>query len=360
MERENRIESFGWHGNLLVLLGLMLTFAGCKKDSSSPSSASGDKVVNLYIFSEYIPDEVVAAFTAETGVKVNVQTLPNNEELWTKLSSGTSEYDVVSPSDYMVKRLAAKGLIRKLDRAKLSNFANLDPAVMGKPFDPGNEYSVPLFWGVTGIGFNKSKVAGPVDSWAVLFDERYKQNICMLDDSREVLAAALWKMGKTPNERDEAVLNQAVALLKAQKPLVRVYNTDDYAKVLARGEVVLSQGFNGQIAKEMAEKPELDFVVPKEGATLWIDNLCVPAMSKRPEHAQAFIDYILRPDVAAKAANYSQYATPNNAGRAKVEPKLLNNAVIYPPADVLKRCVPMEDLGEVNKVVGGLMQELKG
>jgi spermidine/putrescine-binding protein len=385
MDGTNNMPSFGWQGHVLkpvasagierkkttgmtifpchpaivLLLAFIFTLGGCKKDSNSPS-AGGDKIVNLYIFSEYIPDDVVAAFTAETGVKLNVQTMENNEELLAKLQSGSSEYDVVLASDYMVKRLAKLGLLRKFDRAKLPNFVNLDPSLLGKPFDPGNDHSVPLFWGVTGIGYNTAKVTGPVDSWAVLFDERYKQNICMLNDPRELLAAALWKMGKSPNERDPAVLKQAVELLKAQKPLVRLYNSDDFAKRLAGGEVVISQGFNGQFVKEMPDKPELAFVVPKEGGTIWIDNLCIPAKSKRPEHAQTLIDYFMRPDVAAKLANYAQYATPNKAGRAKVDQKYLNNPSIYPSADVLKRCVSMEELGESDRFVDSLMTELKG
>ena len=340
---------------LMACLALALSLAGgCKKDAVAPGAdASGaDKVVTALMFSEYVPQDVLDDFKKETGIDAKVGTIESNEQLLQKLSAGASvsDYDVVNASDYMVKRLADRKLLRPLDRAKLPGYANLDPGVLGKSFDPKNEYSVPLFWGTTGIGFNKKVLGGDVDSWAALFDPKNKGKILMLNDPREALAAALRKAGKDVNERDPATLAAAKAELKRQSPLVLLYDTDNFAEKLLAGDVALAQGFNGQFAKVIKKKPdELAFVVPKEGGTLWIDNLCVPTAARRAGNAHAFIDYLMRPDVAARLANYAAYASANKAARAKIDPARLNDPVVYPPPDVLARCAVMEDLGRPTK-----------
>ncbi|HEX8911231.1 MAG TPA: spermidine/putrescine ABC transporter substrate-binding protein [Humisphaera sp.] len=345
-----------------------LAVGGCKKETAGPAGQPGgtpaaeEKVVNLYIFANYVPKDVLDDFTLQTGIKVNHVNFSSNEELLAKLQSGTTEYDVVSPSDYMVRRLAAMSLVRKLDRAKLTNFGNLDPAFLGRGFDRGNDYSVPFFWGTTGIGFNKKKVTGPVDSWSVLFDPKYADRALMLNDSRELLAAALRRAGKSANDRDVATINAAIAELRKQHDAVKPkYDSDTFADKLAAGDVWVAQGLNGEIGKVVAAKPdELGWVVPKEGATLWMDNLCVPARSKRPGNAHLLIDYLMRPDVAAKVANAARYGSPNKAAMASIDKAQLGDPIIYPPADVLKRCESMEDLGaEANKLVDGLMNEIK-
>lgn len=342
-----------------LVASIALASVGCKKDAAV---VAAEPVVNVLVFDQYVPPEVLTDFKKETGLEVRLSNVASNEELLQKLvaGKGTADYDVVSASDYMVKRLADQGLLRKLDRAALANFGNLDPAFLGKSFDPKNEYSVPFFWGLTGIGYNK-KTVGTVDSWAALFDPKFGKQIQMLEDPREMLAAALRKAGKGVNERDPAALDQAKADLKKQFPLVKVYNTDTPYKNLAGDEVALAQGFNGEFAKVIAKRPdELAFVIPKEGGTLWIDNLLVPASARRPANAQRFIDYLLRHDVAAKLANFAAYGSPNKAARAQIDPARLKNEIIYPPADVLARCQVMEDLGAANKMADTLMEDVKG
>lgn len=349
---------------IALLFSAVLLVAGCKK--ADPAGAQGppadqsatDKRVVLYTFSEYFPTDVLEAFRKETGITVQAATVSNNEELLQKLSAANADIDLITPSDYMVKQLAASGKIRKLERAKVTNFSHLDPTLLDKGYDPKNEYSVPLFWGITGIGYNKSKVTVPVDSWAILFDPRFKNNILMLNDPRELLAAALRVMGKDPNTRDAATIDQAIEKLRQQKELVKKYNSDSFADDLGTGDVILSQGFNGQFAKVMDGKPELGFAIPKEGATLWIDNLAVPTSARRAENAVTFLNYILRPDVAVKMADFANYATPNKTARATVKKK--DDPVIYPPANVLERCTPMEDLGEANMKVSKALQQIKG
>lgn len=349
-----------------LTLALLVAAGGCKKDAATNPAADAsatDKIVTALVFSEYLPDDVLADFKKETGVEAKVGTFESNEELIQKLSNGASvaDFDVVTPSDYMVKRLAERNLIRKLDKAKLTNLANLDPFALGKSYDPANDYSVPLFWGTTGIGYNRKALGGDVDSWAALFDAKYKGKIQMLNDPREVRAAALHNLGKDLNEKDPAALEAAKAELKKQFPLVLVYDTDSFANKLAAGDVAIAQGFNGQFAKVIKQKPdELRFVIPKEGGTLWIDNLCVPTAARRSANAHAFIDYLMRPEIAARLANYAAYASANKAARAKIDPARLNDPVVYPPADVLARCKVMEDLGGAsNKAADTLMDDIK-
>ena len=339
---------------LLTLLCALLCLSSlhCKDPAK-------EKVLNLYIWSEYLPQSVLDDFRAKTGITVHVANFGSNEELLEKLQSGVTDYDVVVPSDYMVHRLIARKLVRPLDRSKLSGFENLDAKFLDQKFDPGNQYSIPYFWGTTGIGYNTEKVKGAVDSWDVMWDKDYSGKISMLNDGREVFAAALLRMGKGVNETDPKVLEAAAKSLKEQKPLVRYYDSDSFNDRLAAGDVVLAQGYNGQFAKSMKDKGELAFVVPKEGGTFWMDNLCVTANARHTASVDAFLNYILQPEVAAKIAESAGYGSPNAAARKLLPEKMLKNEVIYPPEEVIKRCKFMEDLGDSAKLVNQYMTEIK-
>jgi spermidine/putrescine-binding protein len=340
---------------LPLCLAIFLWGLSCSKDVSQ------EKVLNVYIWSEYLPQSVLDDFKAKTGITVHVANYDSNEILLEKLQSGVTDYDIVVPSDYMVHRLIARKLIRPIDKAKLAaGFANLDPKFLSPSFDPGNQYSVPYFWGTTGIGYNKKKLGGPVDSWDALFDPKYAQQILMLEDGRELFAAALLRMGKSVNETDPAVLAQAAKMLKEQKSLVRDYNSSSFQEKLASHDVVLAQGYNGQFAKAIKNAPEeLAYVVPKEGGTFWMDNLCVPTSARHSASIDAFLAYVLQPEVSARIAEGVGYGSPNAAARKLLKPEVLNNEVIYPPEEVLKRCKFMEDLGESAKLINQYVTEIR-
>lgn len=349
-----------WAAGLLLALTLI---AGCKKGGggAGQGGAGGERVVNVYSWSEYLPQDVRDGFTAKTGIKVNLTLYESNEMLVDKLQAGVSDFDVVVPSDYTVAILKRQGLVQKIDAGRIANWKNLDPKLLGRAYDPKNEYAMPYFWGTTGIGFDKQAVAGgAVDSWNVMFDEKYAGKILMLKDARECLAVALKRMGKSINERDPAVLRQAGEVLKGQKRLVKVYNSDDSDQTLGRGDVVLAHGFNGQLAKLVASDPaRFGYVVPKEGGTMWIDAMCIPAKAKHVAEAHEFLNYLLDPEVGARVVNQVSYASGNLAARAKIEPRILNDPAIYPPEDVVKRCEVMEDLGDgVMEVVDRVWQEV--
>jgi spermidine/putrescine transport system substrate-binding protein len=270
-----------------------------------------------------------------------------------------ADYDLVIPSDYMIKKLIEQNLLLKLDRTKLTNWKELDPRFLGKKFDPANDFSVPYFWGTTGLGFNK-KAVGKVDSWGVLFDAKNAGKILMLDDVRECFAVALKYQGQSINTRDPAILRKAADLLKQQKKLVKTYNSGDFANILAAGDVNFAHGYNGQLAEVIAEaKDELDYVVPKEGATFWLDGMCIPAKSRRPGNAHAFINFFLDPKHSAANVNEISYACGNRGARAFIDQEILENPVIYPDDATIARCEFLEDVGEAITLYDELWTEIK-
>jgi spermidine/putrescine-binding protein len=338
-----------WAGCLLVV-ALM---AGCKK-------ADDTKVLNLYTWSDYFPKSALEGFTKKTGIKVNLTTFSTNEELMDKLGSGVSDYDLVVPSDYAVRTLILDKRLMPIDRKKIPNFSNLDPKQLGLAYDKANEFSIPYFWGTTGLGVNKSVIKDPVDSWAVVFDPRNAGKISMLKDARENFAVALKMMGKSINETDSAVLEKAAAMLAEQTKWVKLYDSDSFDATLRTGEAALVQGFNGQVAKVVAEnRDKFYYVVPKEGATLWVDNLAIPAHARHSDAAHAFLNYILDPRVGGEIVASVAYASANRAARPFIPAEILNDPNIYTPDDVLKRCELMEDLGPAAPVMDKLWTKLR-
>ena len=337
---------------LLALLAGLVILPGCgKKDT---------KVLNIFIWSAYLPDTVIQQFTQRTGIRVNYDTYDSNEALLEKLQSGVADYDIVVPSDYMVKILVSEGLVQAIDHGQLSHWGNLDPKFLNKKFDPENRYSIPYFWGTTGIGYNRQNVAEPVDSWGVMFDEKHAGRILMLDDMRECFAVALKYMGHSLNETDPAVLAQAADLLKKQKALVKTYNSGDFHNILASGDVDLAHGYNGQLAEVVANEPEkLAYVVPREGGTFWMDNMCIPARARNVAHAYAFLNFIMEPEVNAEIVNAVSYASANVPARQFIESSILEDEAIYPSDEILGRCEFIEDIGDAVTAMDKFWTEIK-
>jgi spermidine/putrescine transport system permease protein len=336
----------------LLVLGAPFVLAG-------RPSVEGGKVLNLFIWSNYIAPETLATFERRYGVKVNVDLYDSNEALLAKLQAGNAGYDVICPSDYSVQVLVAQGLLRALDRSALPHLANVDPSFLDRGYDRGNRYSAPYFWGTTGIAYDRTKVAAPVDSWTALWDPRYRGRILMLDDAREAFMAALKSRGLSLNTTDRARLEEARDLLVLQKPLVRAYNSTNFEDVLLSGDVWLAQGWNGQFAKAMEQDPDIVYVIPKEGATVFIDNLAIPADARNPDLAHAFIDFTLEPDVAAEICETMKYSSPNRAAWPKLSPATRRNSAIFPPPDVLRRLELIEDLGDATVLFDELWTQVK-
>jgi len=324
----------------------------------APPLPASDKVLNLYIWSNYIAPETIRKFEESHGVRVNVDLYDTNEALLAKLQNADVEYDVICPSNYPIELLLRQGKLRPLDLQALPHLVNVDPRFLNRDFDPGNRHSVPYFWGVTGIAYDTKRVAS-ADSWAVLWDERYKGRILMLDDPREAFGTALKWRGLSMNATDLGSLRAAQALLEKQKPLVRAYNSTNFEDVLLSRDVWLAQAWNGQIARAMEQDPGLAFAVPREGAATYLDSLAIPRGAPHPELAHAFLDFTLEAEIAAEICRTMKYSSPNRAALALLPAELRDNRTIFPSAEALSRLELLRDVGDAAPVYERLWTEVK-
>jgi spermidine/putrescine transport system permease protein len=330
-------EAAAWGGVALLVLGAPFAL--------KPRAAEAGKVLNLYIWSSYIAPETLAKFERRHGVRVNVDVYDSNEALLAKLQGANLDYDVICPSNYTAEALLREGRLRPLDRSALPHLENADARFLDLPHDPGNRYTVPYFWGVTGIAYDTKRVA-EVDSWGALWDARYKGRILMLDDPREALGAALKWRGHSMNATDPALLRQARELLLQQKPLVRSYDSSSFDDALLSRDVWIEQAWNGQIAKLIEQDASIAFSIPKEGAATYLDSLAIPANAPHPELAHAFLDFTLEAEIAAEICRSMKYSTPNRAAVALLPREIRENPAIFPPAEVLSRLEWLKDVGD--------------
>ena len=321
-------------------------------------AAPADRVLNVFIWSGYLPPETVKTFEARHGVRVNVDLYDSLEALLAKVQAGNANYDVICPSNYAVEILLAQDLLQPLDRSALPHLVNVDPLWLDRDFDPGSRHTVPYFTGTCGIGYRKSKV-GEVDSWEELWDPRWKGRILMLDDARETLGAALKRLGRSVNTADEPTLREAQRLLVVQKPLVRAYDSANFEDALLAGDVWLSQGWNGEFARVMDLDPDIAYVVPKEGSTTYLDSLAIPVGAPHPELAHAFLDFVMEAPVAAEICRSMRYTTPNRAAMALLPPQIRKHPAIFPPEEVLARTELLRDIGPATVLYDRLWTEVK-
>jgi spermidine/putrescine transport system permease protein len=323
-----------------------------------PPGAGQDKVLNLYIWSAYIAPETLQKFEARHGARVNVDLYDSLEALLAKVQAGNTDYDVICPSNYALEALIRQGLLRPLDHSALPNRVNVDPRFLDRPFDPGNRYSMPYFWGTAGIGYDPART-GPVDSWAAMWDGRFRGRILMLDDARESVGAALKRLGHSFNATQPDHLAAAQRLLLLQKPLVRTYNSSSFEDALLSGDVWLAHGWSGQFAKSMEERPGLAYVIPKEGSSLFLDSLAIPSTAPHPELAHAFLDFVMEAEIAAEICRTMYYSTPNRAAVPLLPEKIRKNPAVFPPASDLARAELIEDIGEATVLYDRIWTEVK-
>jgi putrescine transport system substrate-binding protein len=320
----------------------------------APSFAQS-RTVNVYNWSDYIEPSVIEAFSKETGIKVKYDTFDANETLETKLLAGKSGYDVVVPTAYFLERQIKAGVFQKLDKSKLPNLGNAWPEITQKLaiYDPGNQYAVNYMWGTTGIGYNVKKARevlkpdGPIEaamvSWDIVFkpEELAKFKDCgvhMLDSADDIMPAALHHLGLDPNTKQQADLEKAADFLAKVRSSVRKFNSSEYLNGLASGEICLVVGWSGdvkQAQKRAAEAKggiEIGYAIPKTGAQMFFDNLAIPKDAKNVAEAHAFIDYLLRPEVAAKNSNFLGYANGNLASQRLMDKAVLDDRTVYPDA----------------------------
>lgn len=318
--------------------------------------SSRQNVLNFYNWSNFIGPTTVRDFEKETGIRVNYEEFSSADVMYAKLKIGVTGYDLVVAPGYMVRRMIRQDLLLPLEPKPDPNL--LLPHLQNPPFDPGLKYSVPYLWGTTGIAYNSDKVKGRPDSWSLLWDPKFKRHITMLDEKRDSISAALFKLGEDPNSTDPKVLQRAKEELLKQRPLVRRY-TSDFTDDLIREETWVALGWSGDVAQAQASNPKVKYYIPKEGGFLFADNLCIPKGAPHPENARKFIDYFLRPEVCSQVSNATSYANPVAAAKPLVKQSLVDNSLGYPPPEQLKRLVYQQDLGAHEMDWDRLWEEVK-
>lgn len=299
--------------------------------------------INVYNWGEYISDgsegslDVNREFTNLTGIKVNYTTYATNEELYSKLRSGNANYDVIIPSDYMAGRLAGEGMLLPLDFDNLPNIAFIDGRFKKPLYDPRDQYTAPYTWGYVGIIYNKTKIfdEDEVDSWEILWDEKYLGEILMFSNSRDAFAIAQVRQGYSMNTTDERELYDCLEQLKIQKNLVQAYVMDEIFDKMLGGEAALAPYYAGDALMMLSENDDLDFAVPAEGTNLFVDVMCIPAGSRQKEAAEAYINFMLEPCVGAANSEFIGYATPNNAALELLDDETRDDPIAYPSPEEL-------------------------
>jgi putrescine transport system substrate-binding protein len=350
--------------------------AGAAPAPAAPAAAG--KVLNLYIWSDYLAANTLSDFEKQTGIKVHVAYFDTNETLETKLLAGSSGYDVVVPTASYFERQIKAGVYLPLDKSKLPNLRYMDGLLMSKValHDPGNAHGVIYMWGTNGIGYNEKLIKAllpkaPLDSWRMVFDpavasKAAKCGISVLDSPAEMLRAVYSYLGKDPNSQSPEDLVQAEAVLTKIRPYIRNINSSEYIEALANGDICLAVGYNGDIlqardrAREAGKGIEVKYAVPKEGSILWFDMLAIPKDAPNPDSAYAFVNYILTPKVIADITNFKRFANADAQAQSLIDPAVLNDPGIYPPVEQREKLpVQLADSSDQTRAITRVWQKFK-
>jgi spermidine/putrescine transport system permease protein len=323
---------------------------------------NGEKLV-VYNWGEYIDPEVLTMFEEETGIDIVYEEFETNEILYPKISSGAIAYDVICPSDYMIQRMIENDLLSEINFDNIPNLKNIGKQYLeqSRQFDPENKYSVPYCWGTVGILYNKMMVDEPVDSWSILWDPKYKDNILMQDSVRDAFGVTLKYLGYSLNSTDLDELTEAKNLLIEQKPLVQAYVIDQVRDKMIGNEAALGVIYSGEAIYTQKENPNLEYVIPKEGSNIWIDSWVIPKNAEHKENAEKFINFLCRPDIALMNFEYITYSTPNEAARELIEDESIRNSEIaFPDLSKYDNLETFQYLGtEADQVYGDLWNKVK-
>ena len=339
---------------LVGISGLGLT--GCQQPSSNAdgeevvtSSAKGN-VVKVYNWTEYISDSVLKAFTKETGIEVIYSTFDSNEAMYAKLKlmRNSGDYDVIFPGTDFVDKMRKEGMLEVLDHNKLTNFKHLNKSFLDVDFDPENKFSMPYLWGSSGIGINTKRIdKSTITSWEDLWRPEYKGRVMLMNDLRDVFALSLLTLGYPVSSENPKHIKEAYQKLATMMPNVRTFNSDAPRMPFMEGETYLGMVWNGEVIMAQDQgMPEMDFVYPKEGAIMWMDNMAIPKNAKNLENAYTFIDYLMRPDNSAIISEEIGYGSPSEAAKKLMPAEMANNSIIYPPENLLGHALFRQDVGD--------------
>lgn len=327
----------------ILFLCMMVSFIGCS------SSEDKKKTINFLNYGANIDEESLELFEEKYNIAVNEETFDDMEEMYTKVSSGAVKYDVILVSDNLMGRMIDEGLLQELNKDNIPNLKEMDSTYMDLDIDKGNKYSVPYMFGTVGIIYNTDYVDDPVDSWDILWNEKYKGEIFMFDTYRDTMGAALKKLGYSMNSTDESEINAARDLLIEQKPLVEIYGVDIGTETIASGDTYINMIWSGEGLNLEAEYENLKYIVPKEGANFWIDSLCIPSNSENKEDAEKLINFLSGKDAQYRIADEIGYVTPNKLARAMQPDNVKNNPNAYYDQEFLNKCEMYKDLDKKTK-----------
>ncbi len=316
-----------------LICSLVLTFglfAGCQK--------SDKKTINVLNYGENIADGIIDEFEDKYNVKVNYKTFDDMETMYIEVASGKTNWDAILVADYMADRMIQEGLLQKINKDNIPNLQEMNESDMGQPYDPNNDYTVPYMNGTIGIIYNKDLVDDTVDSWDIMWNEKYKKQIFVLDAQRDAIGMALKKLGYSLNTTDEKELEEAKNLLIEQKPLVLKYGADEVKDLMTSGEAAIAMIWSGEGLTLADENENLEYVIPKEGANYWLDSWAIPANANDKETAEAFINFVSGKDNAYKIAEEIGYTTPNKLAMEEQPEEVRNNEGAYMPEEVMERC----------------------
>lgn len=358
MLKSNRIK----HRRVIGTASVCLLCVGLLGGGFFTNFASGKNNVrelNVFNWSEYLPQTVIDKFQQTYNVRVNYSTFSSNEEMLAKLMAGGSDYDIVVASDYMVGVLQKQNLIQPIDKDSIANFKNLDPNELNLEFDPGNRYSIPYMWGDACIAVDTSKIKTPIKSYADLWNPKFKNSIVVLDDERAVIGMALKKLGYSINETSPKALAEAKKELISLKPNIKAYDSDSPKTLLVNGEASLGFVWGTEVALARRENKNIQAVIPSEGLFLQQDNFTLPTGAKNKDLAEQFINFILEPEISAEISKAFPYANPNLAAHPLIDPDILNDTAVYPPDGAVKTGEHLKDIGQNIQLFDDIWTQVK-
>ena len=335
----------------LVLLLAVVLLTACQQDERV--------VLNVYNWGDYIDESVIQEFEEKYNIRVNYDTFSTNEDMYVKIKAGGADYDVLFPSDYMIERMIKEDMLHKLDFDNIPNYKYIEGQFKNLEYDPQNEYSVPYMWGTVGILYNKTMVDEPITSWRILWDQKYRKQILMLDSQRDSIGITLKMLGFDMNTRDLDELEEAKQALIEQKPLVLAYVGDDVKDKMIAGEAALAVVWSGDAVYMKWENPDLEYVIPEEGSNLWVDAMVIPKTSKNKAEAELFINFMCDPEIAFKNTDYIGYSSPHSEAKKMLDPELLDDPAAYPDLEGLVNYDIFKDLADYLKVYDRIWTEVK-
>lgn len=358
----NRLLYFGLSA---LLLGSI--FTGCNSlpsslisTSKSEALSSDEDVLNVFNWSEYLPESVIKDFEAKYNIKVNYMTYSSNEEMLARIMAGDDIFDISVASDYMVDVMRKQKLMEEIDANNIPNLKNIGTEFMNLSFDPGNKYSAPYMWGTGVIAVNTNLVPGTITSYSDLWDVKFKNSLVVLDDQRALIGIALKKLGYSINETDPVKLDQAKGELLKLKANIKTFDSDSPKTQLINGQATAGYMWGAEAALAQKENKDIKVIFPKEGMYLWQDNFVIPKGALHKKNAEAFINFILDPKVSAEISKSFPYANPNIAAHQYIDKSILNNTAVYPTDSELKKGERIKDLGDATKLYDKIWTEVRG